>query len=421
MADERGMWLNLKDWFGVSILSKTWFTLTASFPILDFNLDEFIRAFYAPVTRYGRRSFQNSFYRYIAVSGRESFYDYIAYKTSRYCEQNESVHTFNLDTRIRDTREVEIIDRCLGLILMKGVKVLGITVYANSVCPLQKYRLPDLLWSASSLTSLTISSCELPSSLTVDAVKFKSLKVLQLCEVPLDEEVIKCLNASCPLLEELSVDNCSGFKRFCIYGLQNLERIWVSVLGIEKIDIEAPNLRECHIILQDGEGNGKGREDASPSLNLDLCKKTNNVKFSLVSFPDTERIDINTPNLLSFSYSDWPHVFEKNSLPLKACMDCYIMADVDTLWFQKLRRFLDKTNTFKNLKLQISMDSTADSALKLIRSPPYQLEHVELDLFSTVNVAKAVEETLWCCRPRSLTLISDFSHDFEEQSRVVKM
>ncbi|PWA59646.1 F-box domain, Leucine-rich repeat domain, L domain-like protein [Artemisia annua] len=135
---------------------------------------------------------------------------------------------------------------------------------------------------------------------------------------------------------------------------------------------------------------------------------------------DLEEIDINTPNLLSFSYSDWPHVFEKNSPALKACMDCYIMADVDTLWFQKLRRFLDKTNTFNNLKLQISMDSTADSALKLIRSPPYQLEHVELDLFSTVNVAKAVEETLWCCRPRSLTLISDFSHDFEEQSRVVK-
>ncbi|MFS7955223.1 putative leucine-rich repeat domain superfamily [Helianthus anomalus] len=93
--------------------------------------------------------------------------------------------------------------------------------YSSSL-DVPKYRLPNMLLSVSVLESLTIRGCNLPSSLTVDAVKFKSLIQLKLVNIPLNDEVITYLVASCPLLQVLDIDNCSGFKRVCVYGHQNL-------------------------------------------------------------------------------------------------------------------------------------------------------------------------------------------------------
>ncbi|GJV95773.1 mitochondrial inner membrane protein OXA1-like protein [Tanacetum coccineum] len=60
--------------------------------------------------------------------------------------------------------------------------------------------------------------------------------------------------------------------------------------------------------------------------------------------------------------------------------------------------------------------------LKLIQSPPYELEHVEIvNKFNiselSVHVA-AVDVVLWCCRPRSLTL--ELNH-YIDTGHVVKM
>ncbi|GJV40279.1 F-box domain containing protein [Tanacetum coccineum] len=109
--------------------------------------------------------------------------------------------------------ELKIIHECLDLILLKGVKALEIKITRST------YHLPDILTSASSLTSLKVSHCMLPSSLMVKVANFKSLKVLQLNCVCLDPLVMKHLTASCPLLEELAVEYCYGFKKFCLYGL----------------------------------------------------------------------------------------------------------------------------------------------------------------------------------------------------------
>ncbi|GJS31043.1 gypsy type transposase, partial [Tanacetum coccineum] len=412
-----------------SALSKKWFTLTAFFPVLNFNLDEFTKS-----VRASKSSHRTHF-----GAAREMFYEYIAYTTSRFCEQNASVHTFNLDTRLREN---------------------------TCRVPTPKCRLPNLLLSASSLTSLTVSYCELPSWSMVVVVKFKSLKLLHLREVPLDEEVIKCLNASCPLLEKLNVEYGSGLKRLCIYGLQKLQKVRVHhVNGLETVDIEAPNLRECHISFIDGRGRG-----APPSLNLALCKQLTTLRLSEYPFPtpkgfadflsnfpllenlflsipnqcnslslsnpslrkvvlhvrcDLENIDINSRNLLLFTYLGYADPYERDAPESKSRMNCCPGNDVDTLWFQKLRRFLDKTNRFNDLMLIISVGSINIEQLKLIHSLPYELEHVELELISThtelsVYVA-VVEAVLWCCRPRCITLISDFSSiDFEQQSHVVK-
>ncbi|GKD62245.1 F-box domain containing protein, partial [Tanacetum coccineum] len=194
-------------------------------------------------------------------------------------------------------------------------------------------------------------------------MKFKSLKLLRLEYLRLDEEVIKILTTSCPLLEELTVIDCSGFKRFCVYGLKNLQIVrFCYEYGVERIDIEAPNL--CFLLLSSSHEenvtlpcvnvasckklttlhysgypfpSSKGFTDLSShfpfleNLFLDLPDGCNSLKLSshslktfvLCSECELEDIDINAPNLLLFEYIGYLRMFGSmvtNPVPLKACM-----------------------------------------------------------------------------------------------------
>ncbi|KAK9071470.1 hypothetical protein SSX86_010039 [Deinandra increscens subsp. villosa] len=431
----------------MSVLSKKWFDLTASFPVLDFECCSFVEKF----------------------QSRQSFFKYVEYTTSRFCLQNVPAHTFRLCTGLRFPAELDIAKRCVDLVLTKGVKelVIDFIISVNG----QTYRFPDILLSVSVLKSLTICRCELPSSLMVNGLKFKSLNKLILVDVPLDDEVIKYLTTHCPLLQILHVLNCHGLKRFCVYGLQNLEEVWISYnTPFELIDVEAPNLST--LVVRDTFGRGVTR------MNLASCKKLTTVTYYgrflpndlLSNFPfienfrfvtestckniklschslrtlvlnsdcDLDEVELNTLNLDLFVYgSVWPMTIDKrwplsrdsSSTRLKACMQCYHNGIVvEALWFHKLRLFLDKKCGFKVLNLCVDMTPsvvfTELEKLKAIELQPYELEHVEMTLGTmhegaSVHVA-FVEAVLWCCRPQSLTLISSLPFDFDVQSNLVK-
>ncbi|PWA73684.1 F-box domain, Leucine-rich repeat domain, L domain-like protein [Artemisia annua] len=441
----------------MSVLSKHLFAITASFPILDFKEHKFGKV----IKSSHISSDPNIRYRYVM----DNFFKYVDYTTSRFCQQNVSVHTFKLIAAFQDPSDVNIADRCLESILMKGVQVLVINGQSVKFLPpsAPKYRVSNKLLSASSLTSLTLCECELPSSLMVDAIEFKSLKHLRLQKVPIDKEVIERLTTSCPLLEEFIVEFCWGLKRFCVYGLQNLQELEFRYdHGVERIDIDAPNL--CFLLLM-----GLG---GAPCLNVASCKKLTTVysygypsprseglvdlssnfphletlflilpqlykslklsshslrTFVLHSDCDLDELDINTPNLLSFDYKGHAHPpfrVERESVVSKARMECYPSEFVNTLWFQKLRRFLSKKGGFKELKLCLSAHLFNVEELKLIQGQPFELDHVDLepDSIKELSVYLAVVDgVLWCCRPQSLTIESNFPLiNFEEWSHIVK-
>ncbi|XP_076887816.1 F-box/LRR-repeat protein 25-like [Bidens hawaiensis] len=347
----------------MSVLSKPWLHLTASFPLLYFKIDDF--------------------------KSRETFFKYLDYTTSRFCRQDVvTASTLKLVTDIHEQAEIDIVNRCLELVFKKGVKALEIDVPRW----FYRYRLPNALLTVSALKSLTICGCDLPSSLMVDVVKFKSLIWLKLENVSLDDEAITYLTASCPLLKDFRVTNCHGFKRFCVYAHQNLQRVMIYYkTRVERIDIEAPNLWFLGILDADERG--------APQMNLASCKKLTivayygcplpgsncftdllsnfpfietlllatrykcyNLKLSspslrtLISNCDLEEIELSTPNLVSFSYLCNFHINEpqvSDPTCLKACMRCYPDDCIGTRWFWKLRRFLDKNDEFKVLNLYI--------------------------------------------------------------------
>ncbi|GKA30498.1 F-box domain containing protein, partial [Tanacetum coccineum] len=238
--------------------------------------------------------------------------------------------------------------------------------------------------------------CVLPSFLTASYVKFQSLKLLHLECVHIDEKVIMYLTAGSPLLEEFNVLHCYGFKIFYAHGLQNLQKLWIYFKReVERIDIEAPSL--CDVNLVDWERRG------APSMNLALCEKLitllydgypvltpnsfadlssicpyiknlflnlprqcNNLKLfshslqTLVvhSYCDLDEIDISTPNLVFFEYKctlDGCLCIVRDPLEPKPVFECSPIPEngADAIWFEKLRRFLDKNIKFKVMKLCI--------------------------------------------------------------------
>ncbi|KAI7753607.1 hypothetical protein M8C21_000668, partial [Ambrosia artemisiifolia] len=415
----------------MSLLSKTWFHLTASNPILVFDIHDF--------------------------ASPDCFFKYVEYTISRFCHHNINVpaHTLNLRATIHNPAELDVVNRCLRLLLANGVKELHI-----SVDP--KYRMPDILLSVSVLQSLTIWSCDLPSSFKLDAVKLTSLVYLELVNVHIDDEAIKSFTTGCPLLREFEIIDCHGFTRFCVHGHQNLQRVTLFAIPVEIIDIEAPNLTYLYV--------ARVGERGPPQMNLASCKKLTSLSYEgcplpnsngfLSNFPflenlalfshyigdnlklssnslrtlefnsdfELEEIELCTPSLDLFIYSCSENYtsFGISHLPhLKACMRCYPDHSIDMFWLQQLRLFLDKENGFKAFTLYIhkNQEFIVSEKLKAIELLPYELEHIELHFEDqeSSDHAAFVEAVLCCFRPRSLTLRSSFPRtDFEEKSSLVK-
>ncbi|PWA51653.1 HXXXD-type acyl-transferase family protein [Artemisia annua] len=150
----------------VSVLSKEWFALTASCPFLNFTYDDWNYLF--------SREYDDVM---------EKFYKYVEYTVSRFCEQNISAHTLNISATIINFEEIELFEHCLPM-----------------------FRLPNTLLSASSLTSLTLQKCELPSSLMIGVVKFKSLRLLSLTFLLIEEDVEELRLMQSPAYELEHVD-----------------------------------------------------------------------------------------------------------------------------------------------------------------------------------------------------------------------
>ncbi|GKD78947.1 hypothetical protein Tco_1341568 [Tanacetum coccineum] len=114
-------------------------------------------------------------------------------------------------------------------------------------------------------------------------------------------------------------------------------------------------------------------------------------RLELQSNNDLEEIDLNAPNLHLFKYYDLTSgqivaaMSRKDSSLAKGYIKCHTDKDFDILSFLKRRRFLEKNSIFNVLELVISWKLINVEELKMIQSPPYKLEHVELQHVSLIR------------------------------------
>ncbi|MFS7899275.1 putative F-box domain, leucine-rich repeat domain superfamily, F-box-like domain superfamily [Helianthus anomalus] len=143
----------------LSILSKRWFDIITSFPVLDFYIYNF------------------------RPTKRECFFKYVKHTTSKFCHHNVTAYMLRLIATIQEPAELNMVNKCLESVLKKGVRELVIDICNLLDTPTSNYcyRLPSILLSVSMLKYLTICCCELPYSLMFDnCIEIKKLKAIKL-------------------------------------------------------------------------------------------------------------------------------------------------------------------------------------------------------------------------------------------------
>ncbi|GJY39197.1 hypothetical protein Tco_0425561 [Tanacetum coccineum] len=194
----------------------------------------------------------------------EMFYRYLEYTVSRFCDQNISAHTLDIFAELLYLEQIQLFGHCLELLIEKALQVL-MTDVDNWDKNLPMFRLPNTLFSASLLTSLMLINCELPSLLMVGLVQLKSFEIV------------------------VAWGYADRRRTFCVKRHHNLQKVEIYNTGLERIDVDAPNL---YILT-------------SPVHNLKLSRQFLK-RLELQSDCNLEEIDLNAPNLLLFKYNDVP-------------------------------------------------------------------------------------------------------------------
>jgi len=150
----------------------------------------------------------------------------------------------------------------------KKVKVLDLDLVGGS-CTLGgcstdlevNYKLPDFVLSSDHLTELKLVACAIRPR---GHIQLKSLKKLSLREMILSEKIMDEVMNGCPLLEELSLTDCSGLRKLNVTN-PNVKRLVLLFYKKphERLEISCPNVVSLDI---DGSLENAHSEDVSSSL-----------------------------------------------------------------------------------------------------------------------------------------------------------
>lgn len=378
--------LAAKELARTSVLSKRWKNLRASFPILDFHQNYFLnfdeKYLVGNELELGLES-NEKFGGCI-----ENFMRFIDVTVLRFCKLNFCMKRFGITVSFVDVEGLSSsLDKWIGLAVENDVKELDLSILTDQT---KLYTLPQIVFSARSLTSLKLGGCKLEQ--TSDSIRFRYLKKLILQWVHINEHMVHKLTSECPLVEELSFDSCWGFKCFCIPKHRNLLSlsIYASLDELESVEIVVPSLRHLSIafpeqltrpcviniagcqqlrdlhfmggIFKDLEFNHLVSKFALlENLRVDRCHFLERVKVSSTRLQNLsfrtcgnlKAIDVSTPNLLSFYYVNHP-------VPMPAIFSpCpgVVATDkrgIDPYCYYKIKAFLGVACPIKNLIIYVS-------------------------------------------------------------------
>lgn len=228
-------YLSAKEVARTSILSTSWNQFRNSFPILDFDLMNFIVGIEIVNIKFlkdqEREKFRESLEKFIM------FVDTFLHQFSnlKVCMQKLRIYVCPLDVE----GSSPLFDKWIELATENGLEVVDFMVIADENT---YYTLPQTIFSDKILTSLKLAGCklELPSL----HISFHFLKAITLWNVYLNDQMVQSLICGCPLLEDLFFGSCFGLKFLCISGAHKLKILMMKALSYESVEILAPSLQE---------------------------------------------------------------------------------------------------------------------------------------------------------------------------------
>ncbi|TXG69039.1 hypothetical protein EZV62_003974 [Acer yangbiense] len=398
--------LSAKEVARTSILSKTWNLLHSSYPVLDFHDSytyfvgkDLATKFPARFTLDQTSIFPQRIHKFI---------EFVDASLVRFCQLNIAMQKFRLLIRLLDVEAPSslLLDKWIGLAIENNVKELDFTFHCRrDIGPLLYtlprstllYTLPRSIFTAKSVTTLNIFGCKLVQ--LCDGIRLHSLKSLTLNEVCINEECLQKLTAQCPLLEDLVLSHCLGFRHIYIFNACKLKIINIRQLpkDLESIKIVVPSLQqfilECVFIRQvptvidmvecpnlkvlkvsgvaftdQGFHRLISKFPLLESLYVCQCYLLEQITISsnllknlgINACPRLEDIDVDTPNLLSFSFYNHPPTISSINAPCPWKVDfrsevCVgIKVDPDTQWYLNVKEFVGASNQIEDLTFTVS-------------------------------------------------------------------
>ncbi|KAK9690022.1 hypothetical protein RND81_09G099000 [Saponaria officinalis] len=209
--------LHPKDAARTCILSKRWQQVCKSYQILDFDLRRCHK-----MKKKSLDEYKNMMSQLLK------------------CRQEQSLNIFKFRLRFSVTNKLlPDAESWVSAVIERNVRELEI--YAKSIRSIQ-FCLPVSVMSGSSITVLNLYGCILPTSkIKVDLPKLQKLSLKNM-NIPLT--FLVHLFSCCPLIDDLRLIECSGFKTLSISVSSKLKRLDVHKCeGLKTIVIETPKLQ----------------------------------------------------------------------------------------------------------------------------------------------------------------------------------
>nr|XP_016475643.1 PREDICTED: putative F-box/LRR-repeat protein At3g28410 [Nicotiana tabacum] len=366
------------------ILSKTWLQAWLTHPKLEFTFD---------------------FHK-----GNMKIVDKVM---ERYKDGKIPIEKFEL-TKVSDSVSYEceafpLIEKWLGIALQNGVKDLEFTYintqFSGSLCSLPIFA----LLAAKSLRELVLSRCDLMHhSLSASHVaNWGSLRKLSLRRVDLEDNMLRTLLTSCPLIVTFILEYCSRLKKIELRNLQKIRSVSIKIEKDQRVILQAPTLEHFSYSSYSFKG-----------LNIVECKNLKSLELS------SSRISGFPEHLISTSQFLESLILKvRNSRRLRAFNICGSQSlkhlKIQDSW--GIIREIDAPNLFGGLRKFLSNSASCsqvtirfDKGIEFSRKN-LQLQHrviapqvdvLDLDIDSPGKCPTIVDALLWSCHPRRLDLQS---------------
>eukprot|EP00261_Vitis_vinifera_P007361 XP_002275641.3 PREDICTED: uncharacterized protein LOC100265139 [Vitis vinifera] len=360
-------------------------------------------------------------------------------------QKDVSLARLQLRLHLNDIESESLIDSWIDAALERKVKELDLYLLPRSIP--EPYGLPAKIFSTTTITVLSLEQCRLEICGDVD---LPALRKLCLRKILCDEQAIRQLISSCPLIEDLDIVSCGKLKKLHVSGLANLHRLVVTCCyNLRRIEIDAPSLQYfmydhqrsllCDVVWTPGE--------FLRELILHDRHITNDLLQNLVSgVPNLERLEIDStrlqrieishhqlkrlelrlsewqreaklkidaPNLQSFTYLGYrmPLTSMISSMNTSSLREAEIhfrnCNDYSHFFILQLKEFFEKSKNCQviNLLIKSKEELIIPRKLRPIPSPPvYDIKHLHLIVYYCSRFQYIIDRMLWMCHPQTLSI-----------------
>lgn len=330
--------LSFKQLVQISVLSKAWLQAWRTFPVLE--IDEMTGRINKGETILKARPYWEKLVRF---------------------RHRKMVPIRKLTLKMfRSQEALNLANECIGYAIANDVKELEL----EHMQPLDTwYSLPQMVLCTKSINVLKLQGYKLESPPGNDLNL--SLRKLRLSDVYADDQVMNNLISQCPLIEDLQIVRCQGFRSL---DIKALNASLIAILSLLKFDVSVTSCKnlkwldlcECPC-TDDWLCSQIPRLPLLEQLLIRHCKNLERIKIPSTSLKTLgigpcERlaeVKIDTPNLRIFKYNGDVVSLSSGALSLSEAELCFSSHNIDSQWYVNYIELIGRFHKFsKVLNLQ---------------------------------------------------------------------